>query len=214
MLAKSNELPPIILNNHELFLRFCGIAHDVVMTVLRRLSLYLCPGQDLKLEQFHRDGHESLTTLAMFRYPKQNTTTVGVGHGKHTDLGTLTFLLCQQWGLQVLSTNDVGWHFVAPRKNHVVINVGDTLRFLTGNCLRSGVHRVVPTGQLQQEDRYSIAYFLRAEHDVSFKDTTGRSVTAKTWHDEKFDVFREPHEQQEEASVLTGGMEYGESLVV
>ncbi|ROW15892.1 hypothetical protein VPNG_02617 [Cytospora leucostoma] len=195
VLSNSTEtLPSIVSDNHSVFLRFNSTAHHVLMTVLRRFSINLCLGQDLELEKFHRDGQDSLTTLAMFRYPKQDTFT--------------------QWGLQVLSTKETGWHFVAPRKGHVVINVGDTLRFLSGYRLRSGVHRVMPTQDLQHEDRYSIAYFLRAEDTtVLFEGSMGRVVTAKDWHDEKFDVFREPHEKQEQARVLTGGMEQGEALI-
>lgn len=210
----SSALAPVIAENHELFTRFCATAHEVVKTILRNFGIALSLGEHSLLEECHRDSEESLTTLALFRYPKQGTTSVGVGHGKHTDLGTLTFLLCQQWGLQVLAKDPLGWRFVAPKKNHAVINVGDTLRFLTGNRLCSAVHRVVPTGELQHEDRYSIVYFLRAENGVLFKDSTGRMVTAKSWHDEKFEVFRAPHDQQEQAPILTGGMERGESLIV
>lgn len=202
------------MENHELFVRIYNTAHDVLMTILRTLSINLCLGQDLKLDDFHRDGQECLTTLSMFRYPKQDTTAVGVGHGKHTDLGSLTFLLCQQWGLQVLSRNKTGWHFVRPMEGHVVVNIGDTLHFLSGQRLRAGVHRVVPTRSLQHEDRYSIAYFLRAEDSaILFEDSNGRKVSAKNWHDKKFNVFRESHEKQEKARVLTGGMEQGGVLI-
>lgn len=206
----------MIAANHSLFLRFSNAAHEVVMTILRQFDLALSEafGMQTNLASFHQDNHPSLTTLAMFRYPKQETPSVGIGHGKHTDLGTLTFLLCQQWGLQVLSRDPAGWQFVAPKPNHAVINVGDTLCFLSGRRLRSAVHRVIPTRGLQHEDRSSIAYFLRAKNEVEFEDSTGRTVSAKAWHDEKFDVFREPHEQQERVPILTGGMERGESLIV
>jgi isopenicillin N synthase-like dioxygenase len=109
--------------------------------------------------------------------------------------------------LQVLSNNPPGWKFVAPQKNCAIINVGDTLHFLSGNRLKSAVHRVVPVSDLQREHRYSIAYFLRAENDAQFKDSAGRIVSAKAWHDEKFDVFRESYEAQDKADVLTGGIE-------
>ncbi|KAJ5153191.1 2OG-Fe(II) oxygenase family oxidoreductase [Penicillium canariense] len=211
--SRSSSLAPVIAENHELISRFCGTAHEVVMTILSSFGSALFPDGNSNFELFHSENKESLTTLSLFRYPKQETADVGVGHGKHTDLGTLTFLLCHQWGLQVLARNPGGWRFVAPKKNHAIINVGDTLRFLSGNRLCSAVHRVVPTQELQHEDRYSIAYFLRAENGVVFKDSVGRMTTAKSWHDEKFEVFRAPHEEQEKAPILTGGMERGESLV-
>lgn len=202
---KSEALAPSIAEEHSLFLRFTEGAHGALLTVLRQLGASLSVADELM--RFHRSGQDSLSTLSMFRYPKQESIEVGVGHNKHTDIGTLTFLLCQQWGLQVLSKDPPGWRFVAPRSSCAIINVGDTLRFLSGNRLRSAVHRVVPVGDLQREHRYSIAYFLRAENDAKFRDCAGRIVSAKSWHDEKFDVFRESHEVQEKASVLTGGME-------
>jgi len=147
----------------------------------------------------------------MFRYPMQDSLDVGVGHNKHTDLGTLTFLLCKSPGLQVLSNQ--GWQYVAPKPHCAIINVGDTLRFLTGNALKSAVHRVMPVDRLQTDHRYSIAYFLRAENDAVFTDSIGRKVSAKVWHDEKFDVFRESHEEQAKRAILTGGMEQNEALL-
>ncbi|KAK2596141.1 hypothetical protein QQS21_006418 [Conoideocrella luteorostrata] len=212
--GKTNALAPAIRENHELFLRFTGLAQEACLTILRHLDI--CLGRDGpdKLVHFHNEDKESLTTLSMFRYPKQETLNLGVGHNKHTDIGTLTFLLCQQWGLQVLSKEPAGWRFVAPKRDHAVINVGDTLRFLSGNRFRSAVHKVIPTRGLQHEDRYSIAYFLRAENNIQFRDSTGRQISAKVWHDEKFDVFRETHEEQEKRTILTGGMERQETIVV
>jgi isopenicillin N synthase-like dioxygenase len=209
------DLPSSIRERQDLFVRFSDMAHQVVMSILQELDRQLGFGGDrASFQDFHREDAESLTTLSMFRYPKQKTLDLGVGHNKHTDIGTLTFLLCDQWGLQVLSKDLAGWRFVAPREGHVVINVGDTLRFLSGNRFRSAVHRVIPTQGVQHEDRYSIAYFLRAANNTQFTDSAGRRVSAKQWHDEKFNVFRETHEEQEKLPILTGGMERLESIVV
>jgi hypothetical protein len=38
-------------------------------------------------------------------------------------------------------------------------------------------------------------------------------VSAKVWHDERFDVFHESHKAQDKASVLTGGLERRGTLV-
>lgn len=199
--------------NRSLFLSFSEKAHQILIIILRSLDVNLHLDDQSRLEHLHREGKSSLTTLTMFRYPKQESVEVGSGHNKHTDLGSLTFLLCEQWGLQVLSNSSAGWQFVAPKPDHAIINIGDSLRFLTNNRLRSAVHRVVPVHQLQHEDRFSIAYFLRAEDDVEFRATGGRTVSAKSWHDEKFDVFRQSHDKQAQDSILTGGMERNDSLI-
>lgn len=59
----------------------------------------------------------------------------------------------------------------------------------------------------QEEHRYSIAYFLRPEDDAVYVDSKDRELSAIAWHDEKYDVFREPYEKQELDMVLPGGME-------
>ncbi len=72
----------------------------------------------------------------------------------------------------------------------------------------------MPLQVLQHEHRYSIAYFLRPEDDAEYETVAGRVMTAKTWHDRKFDVFRESHSQQTKEDILTGGMERGDRLIV
>jgi isopenicillin N synthase-like dioxygenase len=90
---------------------------------------------------------------------------------------------------------------------------GDSLRFLSGHKLASCVHRVMPITDRQEAHRYSIAYFLRPEDDAIYVDSKGRQLSARTWHDEKYNVFREPHEKQEQDKVLTGGMERNGILI-
>lgn len=160
-----------------------------------------------RFENSHRNGHKSNSTLAMFRYiPGNLDTSKCVGHQKHTDIGSLTLLFSHQWGLQVQRPGTDQWEFVAPREGHAVINVGDSLRFASGHALYSCIHQVVPMDL--QEDRYSIAYFLRPESDAKYKDSKGRWVTASQWHDEKYEIFQQEHAQQKEGHIiLTGGME-------
>jgi isopenicillin N synthase-like dioxygenase len=154
--------------------------------------------------------------MSMFRYPRQTEEEAlkGIGHNKHTDIGTFTFLLCQQWGLQVLSPQQNQWLYVAPKKNHAIINVGDSLRFLTGNQLLSAVHRVLPFTNRQLEHRHSIAFFLRPADDTVYRDSNGRLVTANEWHNDKFNHFRASHAEQSSESILTGGMEKGDRIAV
>ncbi|SPJ72406.1 related to gibberellin 20-oxidase [Fusarium torulosum] len=210
----SPKVASIVKNQRAIFEAYVASAHAVVSTVLRELSVAL--GDQYPLAEAHSDDRPSRSTLSVFRYPKQDEDVElsGLGHNKHTDLGTLTLLLCRQWGLQVL-TEDNGWQFVAPRPGCAVVNVGDSLRFLSGLRLRSVVHRVVPrnAAHRQDEDRYSVAYFLRPADDVTYRDVNGRTVSAWAWHDDKFDMFRQPHDIQESNAVATGGMERADTLI-
>lgn len=214
MRSHAATITPSVKAEIDLFDDFMSNLESVAMNILSSLSSAMGLRGESRFEACHRPGVESRTTLALFRYPKQDSADEGIGHNKHTDIGTLTVLLSEQWGLQVLSPESNEWQFVEPKPGRAVVNVGDSLRFLAGNALRSCVHRVVPLREIQEEDRYSIAYFLRPDDGVEYMTSSGEVVTARAWHDRKFDVFRESYEQQSRDSILTGGMERGDVLVV
>lgn len=159
-----------------------------------------------RFESFHQTAEDSNSVLVLLRYPhvpeEQQKKTVG--HNKHTDIGSITVLFTNQWGLQVMAAGSNRWEFVEPRPGCAIINVGDSLRFLSQKRLRSCLHRVVPVPG-QTWDRYTIAYFLRPDNRVSFVDSNGELVTAQHWHDTKYEVFRATHEEQRQGTVLTGG---------
>jgi isopenicillin N synthase-like dioxygenase len=161
-----------------------------------------------RFEESHKQGQNSNTCLVMLHYPKSLTDS-NIGHNKHTDIGSITLLFTEQWGLQVFSPESQTWRFIQPRPyGHATINVGDSLRFLSGKRLNSCVHRVIPpTGNYQLEDRYSIAYFLRPDNDAIYEDAEGTKVSAAKWHDDKYIMFGTERDKQEKSSILTGGME-------
>lgn len=177
--------------------------------IFSRLSSQMGLTRSQRFEAYHSGPGPSLSTLGLLRYPKhdKNTELTNVGHNKHTDVGTLHFLLAAQWGLQFLSSVTKCWEFIEPRPRHAIISVGDSLRFPAGGELKSVVHRVVPLRQTQTEDRYSIAYFLRMDDDKKFNDTTGKKWSAREWHDFKFDVFKSPSTLDTKGQFLTGMME-------
>jgi isopenicillin N synthase-like dioxygenase len=213
MKARAPQLPSSVQSNPELFDGFIRRAHSSVLTILECLSNGLGLSEDSRFENRHRPDVPARTTMVLFRYPKQLEEGGGIGHNVHTDIGSLTLLFCENWGLQLLSPETNEWGFIAPKPGHAVINVGDSLRFLSGHKLKSCVHRVIPVTERQEEDRFSIAYFLRPEDNAVYIDSKGRELSARAWHDEKYSVFRKPHDEQEKDVVLTGGMEKGGILI-
>lgn len=205
--ARAPQLPNVVHQHTELFSDFISGSHAALITVLKCLSIGMNLDETERFENKHRPNEPACTTMVLFRYPRQVVDGEGIGHNVHTDIGSLTLLYCQDWGLQLLSPENNEWGFVEPRPGHTIINVGDSLRFLSNNQLRSCVHRVIPLTERQETDRYSIAYFLRAEDQSVFVDSKKRELSARSWHDEKYEVFRQPHEVQEIDMVLTGGME-------
>ena len=202
MMAHSQLLPPIVKDKQDLFESFITLCHFVNMTMLATLSDILSLKDNASFQAYHPYDKPSKTTLVLLHYPIQGSQ---YGMDKHTDIGTLTLLFIEQWGLQLQQhPGSDEWEFVAPLAGHALVNVGDSLRFLSENKFNSCLHRVVPVSS--NEDRYTIAYFLRPENETRFKDMYGREVKAVDWHDDKFGMFAEPHDRQER-SMLTGGME-------
>ncbi|KND92420.1 Gibberellin 20 oxidase 4 [Tolypocladium ophioglossoides CBS 100239] len=197
-----------VQSHRGLFEAYLAQANTIARQLLASLATAMRLPPAERFETFHQTSEDSNSVLVLLRYPYDPPAqqSKSVGHNKHTDIGSITVLFTDQWGLQVMAADSQQWEFVAPRPGCAIINVGDSLRFLSQKKLRSCLHRVVPVDG-QTSDRYTIAYFLRPDNRVSFIDSNGELVTAEHWHDVKYEVFRATHEEQRRDTVLTGGLE-------
>ncbi|CEJ93513.1 hypothetical protein VHEMI09095 [[Torrubiella] hemipterigena] len=213
-LKGSADLTTSVRSQADYFFSYIKEVHAITLLVLTRLSTELGLTGPKRFEADHQDTAPSLSTLVLLHYPKHaedpNASPKNVGHLKHTDVSSLTMVLAEQWGLQLMSPETKQWEFLEPRPQHAIVNVGDFLRFLSGGKLASIVHRVIPLRERQVEDRYSIAYFLRMNDDATFEDLNGKTWTTKEWHDFKFDVFKSHVKMDTKAQFLTAMMEDGE----
>lgn len=182
-------------------------ANIVTKTVLSAISTGLGLTGAARLENAHRNDRRSTTSLHLMHYiPADPATAANAGQQMHTDFSALTLLFSEQWGLQIRPPSAREFSFVAPKVGCAVVNVGDTLRFASGQTMHSCIHRVVPVDP--DEHRYSIAYFLRAEDDAMYTDSDGRYMKAGEWFGEKFAAFMAPPDtQQAQAlrSMIMGG---------
>ncbi|KAK3681223.1 hypothetical protein B0T22DRAFT_494812 [Podospora appendiculata] len=209
----SPKVPAVIKNSGDLEVleNTIGSCNTVTKVILSALSTGMNLTGAARYENTHRNDRPSTTTLSMMHYlPSSVTGNKKIGHQKHTDISSLTLLFSEQWGLQIRPPGTCGaleMGFVAPKPGCAFVHVGDSLRFASGMKMQSCIHRVVPFNPT--EDRYSIAYFLRAEDDTMFVDSEGRYVTAGQWHDEKFKAFTDPPLWQAMAprSMILGGMQ-------
>ncbi|KAA8650878.1 hypothetical protein EYZ11_005837 [Aspergillus tanneri] len=199
-------LPSVAQDNLVLFDQFTAACHFISKLLLDCISDELDLKGEARLETHHRDDCRSKSTLYFLHYPPGSQDPSKVGQNMHTDIGTLTILYAPQWGLQVFSPGDATWEYVEPRPGHAIVNVGDTLRFLSGKRLRSALHRVLPLGGIQTEDRYSISYFLRASDSTEFEDSNGDESSAKNWYLKKYETYELPHIIQKQQTTLSGGM--------
>ncbi|KAJ7193145.1 hypothetical protein GGX14DRAFT_478995 [Mycena pura] len=69
----------------------------------------------------------------------------------HTDLGSVSFLYSQPiGGLQVLCP-DGEWRYIRHHPEHIIVNLGDSLEFVTGGLLKAVPHRVMEPPSHQRQ---------------------------------------------------------------
>ncbi|MDH4126599.1 MAG: hypothetical protein OEW64_14795 [Gammaproteobacteria bacterium] len=111
-------------------------------------------------------GHTSFLRLNYYPValtpPSSNACRLGVG--QHTDAGALTLLLQDdQPGLEVLRNNQ--WHLVTPRRDAIVVNIGDIVQIWSNDTYAAAVHRVIASAT---QPRFSIPFFLNPEYRTDY----------------------------------------------
>ena len=203
-------LPQVVLQNLKLFKEFQQSAHYILKSLLVCLSdVAGFSEQSERFESYHKDDEQSKSTLFFLHHPvsEQLEDKTRMGHNMHTDVGSFTLLMTEQWGLQVLSPETNSWKYVAPKPGFAVVNVADTLRFISRRRFRSAMHRVLPHGGKMLRDRYSTAYFLRAGDGTVFKDLDGNEVTADEWFRRKYNSYNQSLQEQRQQGIATGGID-------
>lgn len=194
--------PSVIENNLTMFIEFQLNCRIICQELLAALSTTIITNGALPFESSHRDRKLSTSSLAMLKYPptidldKRNT-----GHMAHTDVGSLTLLFTYAPGLEIYRASTSTWVSVPPQPGCALVNVGDTLSFLSGMQLKSCLHIVVP---VEGHVRFSLAYFHRPELEAQFVDGSGRRWTGEAWHRAKYQTFRAENVEQSSTSLLTG----------
>jgi hypothetical protein len=87
---------------------------------------------------------------------------LGVNH--HTDAGALTLLLQDdEAGLEV--EHEGRWHLVEPRRDALVINIGDVVQVWSNDRYRAALHRVRASSE---RARYSAPFFFNPSHEARY----------------------------------------------
>lgn len=124
----------------------------------------------------------------------------------HTDSTALTFILSQSvLALQIRDYATGEWKYLSHTPDSIIVNAGDSLKFLTGGYFKSAIHRVVlpPEDQLGYK-RSTIIYFSdpslttvlhqdtlkspKLNREVTTADDKPK-ITFKQWSDEKIGYF-------------------------
>jgi isopenicillin N synthase-like dioxygenase len=87
---------------------------------------------------------------------------LGINH--HTDAGALTLLLQDdQPGLEVFQRGS--WHLVEPRRDALVINLGDIVQVWSNDRYRAALHRVIASSTAV---RFSAPFFLNPAYSACY----------------------------------------------
>ncbi|OIW29132.1 Clavaminate synthase-like protein [Coniochaeta ligniaria NRRL 30616] len=199
------DWPTPLKDNLDQVTEFGTLCSDLAVRLLVAMSKAIDPPPATPYQLCHRPGKPSTTSLAMLHYLPRTSLVEShqVGHMAHTDVGSLTLLFTSTPGLEVYRPSSEEWVPVIPREGTIFINVGDSLRFISGGRFNSCLHRVVPLAGKSLE-RYSLAFFCRPELTAISEDTEGRQWTGEEWHRAKYKVFRATNHEQEKSSLLTG----------
>ncbi|KAI5370654.1 putative oxoglutarate/iron-dependent dioxygenase, non-hem dioxygenase domain-containing protein [Septoria linicola] len=203
MLVPDEEMrrhwPKTILDNKPLLRDYCKTAHSIGLQILSILATKLGIDPD-ELHRRHRLEALSGDHIRMTRGPPRKTAEMPeIQTPAHTDFGTITLLKNWLGGLQVYgSPNRVlgnleyddgvegEWLWVKPKKNCLIVNLGDAAVKFTNGALCSGRHRVIPApGDQGRWPRYSIVYFVRPIDNCSLKTLKGDGIPPAGDEDEE-----------------------------
>ncbi|KAL9122935.1 MAG: hypothetical protein Q9187_000511 [Circinaria calcarea] len=191
--ANPCHLPPLLQQKRASFVNLMDKLHDVGLALLNALDVVMeRPGSaNTTLTSKHEISKASTTCLTVQRYPSLSAESPHAGLSAHTDVGSLTILFCEDKGLQVLQPDTKQWQYIEPKHGCAVVNVGDSLRFLSNKKFRSAMHRVVSYPGTTIQNRFSCAYFIRPNLDAEFRDEEGKSWKSIDWHMRKYKAYRE-----------------------
>ena len=182
--ASPRSHPKVILDSHGILEVFFNHAFGIIGKLLLHLDkhLALSPGT---LASLSPQEKASGTSLRMLRCLPQAVGSVRTNLAGHTDMGSITMLFNTVGGLQILPFGSINtnanWRYVRPEPGCALINLGDAMVQWSGGLLRSSLHRVVtPPGDQAGCTRYSIAYLIRPEGNVSMERLGGPVIPQST----------------------------------
>ncbi|KXS97951.1 hypothetical protein AC578_3391 [Pseudocercospora eumusae] len=192
------QWPKLVMDNKELFAKYCKAAHSTGMQIMDILAKKL--GIDPKeFRSRHTIEEPAGDHVRITRGPPRKTAEMPeIQTPSHTDFGTITILMNWLGGLQVLGSpnrvlgnldfDDDGaqWMWVKPKPGCAIVNLGDAAVKFTNGVLCSGRHRVIPSpGEQGKWPRYSIVYFVRPIDDCKLKTLKGEGVPYAEDEDEE-----------------------------
>jgi isopenicillin N synthase-like dioxygenase len=179
------QWPPSLPRFAPAVRRFYDSCERLAHRLLAAISVNLGMPADYLGRGFN-EAHTSFLRLNF--YPKcpeaaahgahSNSGRAQLGVNAHTDSGALTLLLQdQQPGLEVFRSGR--WHLVEPRRDALVINIGDIVQVWSNDRYRAALHRVITN---PQADRYSVPFFFNPAYSINYQPLPTTIDTANPAH--------------------------------
>lgn len=177
--AARRPQPAAITGNAARIERFGRHVHEHVVARLLALFALVLELPEDHFTAMHAYGDEHSSYLRYMKYhartPAQNEALDHIWLKGHSDFGSLTLLFRQPIVALQVRTPGSGagggeWRYVRPVPESIVVNVADTLQFLSNGFFKSSIHRVVaPPRDQAHLDRLGVLYFVRAGDDVRLR---------------------------------------------
>lgn len=169
----TQPVPELLQSNLAEIEAFAKDLHDKVLDPLNTLialALELPPDFFTKLHRWevHDESHLRYMKYARFDEDEMTRLADGLWSPGHTDLGTITLLFRQPVAaLQIKDHKTGAWKWAKPLDGSLTVNTCDALSFLTGNYIKSTIHRVsLPPPDQRHVDRLGLLYFARPQNDL------------------------------------------------
>lgn len=154
--------------------------------IARKIFNLLSLALKLPVETLWNLHKDALTSKGseLFRYasyrppPKEDDEALGnVRLAGHADFNSISILFSQPiTSLEVLMP-DNRWRMARHIENALVVNLGDTMYFLSGGYLKQTIHRVIaPPEDQAQYERLGVFYFSFPENNVVMEPVSGSEV--------------------------------------
>ena len=159
--------PPVLRDHIKEIERFSRKCHsEVVVKLLRLFAIILeLPDEDqlVKDHEYDVKGEDHLRYMHYAaRSPELNAQVGELYSPGHTDLGSITLLFRQPVAALQILNSEQQWKWVKPQDQTITINICDALQALTGNFLKSSIHRVhTPPDDQAHIDRLGVLFFAR-----------------------------------------------------
>lgn len=132
--------------------------HAVLSDFARRMHQIFALALGLSDDFFSQTYKPCGAGVRTLHYPMQPLSRDNdeIGIGAHTDYNWFTFIYQDNTGGLEVQTRTGEWIPVLPRDGTLVVNIGDSMQWVSGGKLRSTRHRVM---NRTEKERYSMAFF-------------------------------------------------------